>query len=57
VERPFELGYDELLRLPGVTAVRALECAGNGRAFFGEVQGWAAEGTPWRLGAIGVAEW
>jgi sulfane dehydrogenase subunit SoxC len=57
VERPFELGYDELLRLPSVKVVRALECAGNGRAFFGEVQGRAAEGTPWRLGAIGVAEW
>ncbi|MGH3147645.1 MAG: molybdopterin-dependent oxidoreductase, partial [Rubrobacter sp.] len=35
----------------------ALECAGNGREFFAERQGREAPGTPWRLGAIGVAEW
>ena len=57
VERPLELGYDDLSRLPQVSMVRALECAGNGRAFFEELQGRQAEGTPWRLGAVGVAEW
>ena len=57
VKRTLEIGYDELLRLPETSFVRALECAGNGRALFEEVQGRATPGTPWRLGAIGVAEW
>ena len=57
VERALELTYDDLTRLPSVSVVRALECAGNGRVFFGEQQGREVPGTPWRLGAIGVAEW
>lgn len=57
VKRPLELGYDDLSRMPHLSLVRALECAGNGRAFFEEVQRKGADGTPWRLGAIGVAEW
>jgi len=57
VERTLELAHDDLTRLPGVTVVRALECAGNGRVFFEEKQDREAPGTPWRLGAIGVAEW
>jgi sulfane dehydrogenase subunit SoxC len=57
VERPLELAYDDVLHLPAVTVTRALECAGNGRVFFAERQGREAPGTPWRLGAIGVAEW
>jgi sulfane dehydrogenase subunit SoxC len=57
VERALRLGYRELLRMPSVSIVRALECAGNGRVFFEEQQGREATGTPWRLGAIGVAEW
>ena len=57
MERTLELGYEDLCRLPGVSVVRALECAGNGRVFFAEQQGREAPGTPWRLGAIRVAEW
>ena len=57
VERELTLGYEDLLRLPRVSVVQALECAGNGRRFFEERQGRAAPGTPWGLGAIGVAEW
>lgn len=57
VKHPIELGYDDLTRLPSVSVVRALECAGNGRVFFEERQGRVAPGTPWRLGAIGVAKW
>ena len=34
VERALTLGYEELLRMPSVSIVRALECAGNGRVFF-----------------------
>ena len=57
VERTLELGYEDLSRMPSVSITRALECAGNGRAFFEELQGGKVEGTPWRLGAVGVAEW
>ena len=57
VENKLTLGYEDLLGLPRVSVVQALECAGNGRRFFEERQGRVAPGTPWRLGAIGVAEW
>jgi sulfane dehydrogenase subunit SoxC len=57
VRRALELGYEDLLRMSGVSLVRALECAGNGRAFFTEEQGRPVPGTQWRLGAVGVAEW
>ncbi len=57
VSRGLSLSYEDLLTLPAVSVTRALECAGNGRIFIGEQEGWEAEGTPWRLGAIGVVEW
>lgn len=57
VGRPTAFTHDDLRRLPSATATRALECAGNGRVFFAEEQDREAPGTPWRLGAIGVAEW
>jgi sulfane dehydrogenase subunit SoxC len=57
VEQALELDYDGLETLPSVSVVRALECAGNGRVFFGETQQREAPGTQWRLGAVGVAEW
>jgi DMSO/TMAO reductase YedYZ molybdopterin-dependent catalytic subunit len=57
VERPFELTFDDLLRLPSRSVVCYVECAGNGRGFFQEFMGRVASGTQWRLGAIGVAEW
>jgi len=49
--------YQDLLDLPARTVVAAIECAGNGRSFFASQQGQAVPGTPWRLGAIGVAAW
>jgi DMSO/TMAO reductase YedYZ molybdopterin-dependent catalytic subunit len=57
VSRGLSLSYEDLLALPAVSVTRALECAGNGRIFFGEQEGREEEGTPWRLGAIGVAGW
>jgi sulfane dehydrogenase subunit SoxC len=57
VERPLRLTYDDLSSIQQVSIVQALECAGNGRAFFEELQARRAEGTPWGLGAVGVAEW
>jgi sulfane dehydrogenase subunit SoxC len=57
VERRVELTYDELLAMPSVTETKFIECAGNGRSQFAAAYGKPASGTPWRLGAIGVAEW
>jgi DMSO/TMAO reductase YedYZ molybdopterin-dependent catalytic subunit len=52
-----ELSYRDLLRLPSRTLTAYVECAGNGRGFFTTQQGQPVSGTPWRLGAIGVARW
>lgn len=57
VSRGLSLSYEDLLAMPAVAVTRALECAGNGRVFFEEQEGREVEGTLWRLGAIGVAEW
>lgn len=51
------LSYRQLLRFPRRTCTTAIECAGNGRSFFGSQQGTPVPGTQWQLGAIGVAEW
>jgi DMSO/TMAO reductase YedYZ molybdopterin-dependent catalytic subunit len=56
-DRPLELGLRDLLRMPARRTTAFIECAGNGRSFFADQQGTPASGTPWRLGAIGVAEW
>jgi DMSO/TMAO reductase YedYZ molybdopterin-dependent catalytic subunit len=57
VHRPLELSYRQLERLDSRSIVSAIECAGNGRSFFGSQQGAPASGTQWKLGAIGVARW
>jgi DMSO/TMAO reductase YedYZ molybdopterin-dependent catalytic subunit len=49
--------YGELLAMPSVSVIRAIECAGNGRNFFQVSHGKKIAGTPWNLGGIGVAEW
>ena len=49
--------YDELTALPSVARTVAIECAGNGRRLFASQQGMEVRGTPWGLGAIGVARW
>ena len=57
VERPVEIGFEDLLKMPARSVICYVECAGNGRGFFNEFMGKVASGTQWRLGAIGVAEW
>ncbi|MBA3430900.1 MAG: molybdopterin-dependent oxidoreductase [Actinobacteria bacterium] len=57
VDHDVFLSYDDLRRLPQETIVRALECAGNGRSVFADQHGEELDETPWKLGAIGVAEW
>jgi len=57
VGRPRAFTYDEILNMPAVSVIRFIECAGNGRSFFEVAYGRRAQGTQWKLGAIGVAEW
>ena len=57
LQRSLELSYDDILAMPSVSVIRYVECAGNGRSFFETFQGKKAQGTQWKLGAIGVAEW
>jgi DMSO/TMAO reductase YedYZ molybdopterin-dependent catalytic subunit len=56
-DRPRTLTYQQLRRFPSRTITTAIECAGNGRSFFTTQQGMTVPGTPWQLGAIGVARW
>jgi DMSO/TMAO reductase YedYZ molybdopterin-dependent catalytic subunit len=53
VERPLEIGYDELRSLGREKAVALLECAGNSRVFLTP----KVKGVAWELGAVGTAEW
>lgn len=53
VERPFELSYDELRRMPSRSVTALLECSGNGRVFLEPPQ----VGIRWELGGVGTAEW
>ncbi|MDT5024151.1 MAG: hypothetical protein QOE61_577, partial [Micromonosporaceae bacterium] len=57
VEAPVEFSYQDLRHLPAETLTSAVECAGNGRSFFTTQQGQSVPGTPWKLGAVGVAQW
>jgi sulfane dehydrogenase subunit SoxC len=57
VRKRVELSYDDLLALPSVTYVRALECAGNGRRLYARRYGVMPIGNDWGVGAIGVARW
>lgn len=47
----------DLRAFTSATYERALECAGNGRSLFATQQHAPRPGTPWGLGAIGVARW
>jgi DMSO/TMAO reductase YedYZ molybdopterin-dependent catalytic subunit len=53
VERPFDLSYDELRRMPSKTLTALMECSGNGRIFLEPPQ----LGIRWELGGVGNAEW
>jgi DMSO/TMAO reductase YedYZ molybdopterin-dependent catalytic subunit len=56
-DRPRTISFEQLLRFRPRTIVTAIECAGNGRSFFGTQQNTPVSGTQWKLGAVGVAEW
>jgi DMSO/TMAO reductase YedYZ molybdopterin-dependent catalytic subunit len=53
VEEPFEISYDELLKLKSKTIPATLECAGNNRDFLEP----KVKGVQWGLGGVGNAEW
>lgn len=53
VDRPFEINYTDLLRMPSRSMMMTLECAGNSRIFLTPKVG----GLQWGLGAVGNAEW
>ena len=57
VAHPRSFTYDELLCLPSISVIKAIECAGNGRSFYQTADGQAPSGVQWKLGGIGVAEW
>ncbi len=53
VEKPFEIGYDALKKMPSHTLTALLECSGNGRVFLKPPQ----LGIRWELGGVSNAEW
>lgn len=53
IEKPFELNYDELLKLESRTIPATLECAGNSRNLLEP----KVQGVQWGLGAVGNAAW
>ena len=58
IERPIEISYDELMKMPSRTIIATMECHGNGRSLFWEQQGHdKVAGGNWVLGAVGQAEW
>jgi DMSO/TMAO reductase YedYZ molybdopterin-dependent catalytic subunit len=57
LENPVEFGYEDLLAMPAQTLTAFVECTGNGRSLFASQQGQQVSGTPWKLGAAGVARW
>ncbi len=63
VSNEITLSYEDLLTMPQHTVPAVLECAGNHRSFFRDVDGLNIE-TPagteeliWSMGAMGMAEW
>ncbi len=53
VERPLQLGLDDLLSRPARTLAVTLECAGNGRALLSP----RSPSQPWLTEAVGTAKW
>ena len=53
VEKPFEINFDELIKMESRKIPATLECAGNSRSFLEP----KVKGVQWRLGGVGNAEW
>lgn len=60
VKNPLEITYNDLLKMPSRTIIANMQCHGNARNLFWEMQGYSGKevtGGSWILGAIGNAEW
>jgi sulfane dehydrogenase subunit SoxC len=60
VKNPMEINYNDLLKMPSRTIIANMQCHGNARNLFWEVNGYSGKevtGGSWVLGAIGNAEW
>lgn len=53
VDKPVELTFEQIQKMPKVELVSVLECAGNGRGFFEP----SMAGLQWEHGAVGNAKW
>jgi DMSO/TMAO reductase YedYZ molybdopterin-dependent catalytic subunit len=53
VNTPLTLTLNDLKKLPQVTLVSVLECAGNGRSFYQP----RVAGAQWQFGSVGNARW
>src|SRR5207244_9290818 len=53
VEKPFEINFNELIKLESPKIPAVLECAGNSRSFLDP----KVKGVQWNLGGISNAEW
>jgi DMSO/TMAO reductase YedYZ molybdopterin-dependent catalytic subunit len=56
-DAPFEFDYRRLRNLPAEEISAFIECTGNGRSLYTSQQHQTVTGTPWGLGAVGVARW
>jgi DMSO/TMAO reductase YedYZ molybdopterin-dependent catalytic subunit len=58
IDRPIEISYDELLKMPSRYMIATLECHGNARTLFWEqLDMKEVAGGNWVMGAVGQAEW
>jgi DMSO/TMAO reductase YedYZ molybdopterin-dependent catalytic subunit len=58
VERPLEITYADLVKMPTRHMIATLECHGNSRTLFWEQQDMKdVAGGNWVMGAVGQAEW
>jgi DMSO/TMAO reductase YedYZ molybdopterin-dependent catalytic subunit len=55
--RAVEFSYEDLLDLPARSISAFVECTGNARSLYTSQQNQSVTGSPWRLGAVGVARW
>jgi DMSO/TMAO reductase YedYZ molybdopterin-dependent catalytic subunit len=53
VDRPIELTFEQIQKMPKVETVAVLECAGNGRGFYEP----SMPGLQWEHGAVGNGKW
>ncbi|HVA38367.1 MAG TPA: sulfite oxidase [Candidatus Dormibacteraeota bacterium] len=59
VKKPIEVTLDDLKRMPKHEVSAVLQCAGNGRYWYGDAFPEASHpaGAQWRYGAVGNARW